>query len=48
MEIDVHLVISFFSGFFIPLSDDRILDWSKLNQIADIFKVHLKWKINAI
>ena len=30
---------------FIPLQDDKILDSSKLKQIADsIFKVHLKWK----
>ena len=34
---------------FNPLPDDKILDWSKLNQIADnIFKVHLKWKISII
>ena len=31
------------------LPDNKILDWSKLKQIADdIFKVHLKQKISAI
>ena len=33
---------------FNPLPDDKILDWSKLKQIAaDIFQVHLKWKIST-
>ena len=33
---------------FHPLPDDKILHWSKLNQIADdIFKVQLKYKISA-
>ena len=27
-----------------PLPDDKILDWSKLKQIADI----LKWKISTL
>ena len=32
-----------------PLQDDKILDWSKLKQIADnILKVHLKWKVSTI
>ena len=32
-----------------PLPDDKILDRSKLKQIADdIVKVHLKWKISTI
>ena len=28
----------FFNELFNPLSDDKILDWSKLKQIADILK----------
>ena len=29
--------------------DDKVLDWSKLKQIADdILKVYLKWKISTI
>ena len=31
-----------------PLPDNKILDWSKLKQIADDFKVHLKQKISTI
>ena len=31
-----------------PLPDNKILDWSKLKQIADHIKVHLKWKISTI
>ena len=37
-----------FCGSKPHLPDDKILDWSKLNQIADIFKVHLKWKISVV
>ena len=29
--------------------DDKILDWSKLKQIADdMLKVHLKWKTSTL
>ena len=33
-----------------PLLDNKILDWSKLKQIAGLrhFTVHLKWKISTI
>ena len=32
-----------------PLTEDKILDWSKLKQIADeYFKVHFKQNISVI
>ena len=31
-----------------PLPDDKMLNWSKLKQIADdIFKVHLRWTLST-
>ena len=45
----MHLFTSFFVTNFVRKTDDKILDWSKLKQMADgNFKVHFKWKISAI
>ena len=34
----LNIIRVFWSLFFNPLPDDKILDWSKLKQIADILK----------
>ena len=37
-------IFSFFHSDFNPLPDEKILDWSKLKQIADIFQSALKFE----